>query len=398
MIRVKDRSLAARAAADLAWLRRNIPLTTRVARELSKDAISQRVICLNIHLDLKMVPVIEALVAAGSRVLVLGCNPQTTRDEVAAFMAGSGAEVYAWAGMSEAERREGMTWALGQPVEFISEMGGELLAAAVEGDRKQPAALHAGMEATGSGITRLQRLVLPVPVFNWDDLSIKQGLHNRYLVGLMVWHTFTSLTRLTLYDRRVLVVGYGLVGQGIAEYARLLGAHTMVSDLDPVRQLQARHAGCQVVTLAEGLPRADVVITATGRDKVIGERECQSVRDGCLLANAGHSNLEIDVPALRRHPGTQLQPGIEEIDLGGRKVILLAGGAMLNLAAGMGDPYDAFDLTSALMLAGIEFMVRHYTDFPPGIHLLPASVEQRIAGLAAAHPRTPVHESHAVHR
>ena len=384
MTRIKDPSLAAVAAADLPWLRRHVPLTHVAAARLESGLLHNRAVALNVHLDLKMIPLVEALVQSGARTLVLGCNPHTTRDEVAAFLAASGAEVYAWAGMSEEERRQAMIWAIESGCEFISEMGGELTALLVQAYPDRAAHLRAAMEATGTGITRLAQLRLPVPVFNWDGVTIKQGLHNRYLVGLMIWHTFISIAQLTLYDRRVAVVGYGLVGQGIAEYARLLGARVLVSDLNPVRQVQAKHQGCEVLPTAEALQAADVVVTATGRDGVVGRPEFALLGDGCLLVNAGHSNLEIDVPALRTFPHRRLRPAIEEFTVNGRRLYVLAGGAMLNLAAGMGDPYDAFDLTTALMLSGIGFMVRRYRDFPPGIHLLPAEVEQEVAALAAA--------------
>ena len=384
MTRIADPSLAAAAAADLPWLRRHIPLTHAAAARLESGLLLNRTVALNIHLDLKMIPLVESLVQSGARTLVLGCNPHTTRDEVAAFLSASGAEVYAWAGMSEDERRQAMIWAIEGGCEFISEMGGELTALLVQAYPERADRLCAAMEATGTGITRLAHLRLPVPVFNWDSVTIKQGLHNRYLVGLMIWHTFISIAQLTLYARRVAVVGYGLVGQGIAEYARLLGARVLVSDLNPVRQVQATHQGCEVLPTAEALQAADVVVTATGSDGVVGRPEFALLRDGCLLVNAGHSNLEIDVPALRTFPHRRLRPAIEEFTVNGRRLYVLAGGAMLNLAAGMGDPYDAFDLTTALMLSGIGFMVRRYRDFPPGVHLLPDEVEQEVAAQAAA--------------
>jgi len=245
MTRIKDASLAAAAEAELPWLHRHIPLTRRVGAELSAAAFRSRTICLNIHLDITMVPVVDALTAAGATILVLSGHPQTTRGSMAALMAARGAHVYAWAGMSEQ------------------------------------------------------------------------------------WNTFLNVTSLPLYGRRVLVVGYGPVGRGVAEDARLLGARVMVCDGDPGRQMQARHAGCEVVPPGEGLRRAGIVIPATGREGVIGEAESALLRDGCILA----------------------------------------GGSMINLAAGPGDPYDAFDLASALMLAGI--------------HLFPAEVERRVAELAA---------------
>ncbi|MDQ7842118.1 MAG: adenosylhomocysteinase [Armatimonadota bacterium] len=392
MSRLRDASRAADAAAELLWLRRHIPLTEAVAERLDPHLLRGRTIALNIHLDVKMVPVVEALLRAGARLFVVGCNPATTRDDVAAFMSAAGAEVYAWAGMTEPERQEALRWAAGAGAEFISEMGGELTALLVDQFPERIPPLRASMEATGTGIALLRRLRLPVPVFNWDGLTLKRGLHNRYLVGLMVWHTFIEVTRLTLFDRRVAVIGYGLVGQGIAEYARLLGAHVTVTDLDPVRQMQARYQGARVAALPDALRAADVVITATGRDGVIGPGEVAVLRDGCILANAGHSNGEIDVAALRRAaaaPGggrTPVRPGLEEFLLDGRRLYLLAGGAMLNLAAGFGDPYDAFDLTTALMLAGIAFIVRRHDAFPPGLHLMPAEVEEQVAALAAVAP------------
>lgn len=148
------------------------------------------------------------------------------------------------------------------------------------------------------------------------------------------------------------MIGYGLVGQGIAEYARLLGDHVMVCDLDPVRLALARQQGGEPVSMREGLARAAVVVTATGRDRVLGADDLRHRADGCILANAGHSSLEIDIPALRRFPTREVRPAIEEVAVEGKTVFLLAQGAMLNLAAGPGDRVDAFDLTSALMLAG----------------------------------------------
>lgn len=382
MSRIKDPSLAASVAAELPWLRRHIPLTVAASGRLTPAVFRDRTIALHIHLDVKMIPVVDALIAAGARTLVLGCNPHTTRDEVAAVMQQLGAEVYAWAGMAEEDRQRALAWAADAGCEFISEMGGELTALLVDRPPHGRASLRAAMEATGTGIARLQKLRLPIPVFNWDGVTLKQGLHNRYLVGLMVWHTFISVTRLTLYDRHVAVVGYGLVGQGIAEYARLLGAHVMVTDPNPVRQVQARHQGCQVLPLAGALAQADVAVTATGGEGVISLAEFSLLRDGCILANAGHANTEIDVAALYDHAHTPVRPGIEEVQLAGRRIYLLADGAMLNLAAGMGDPYDSFDLTTALMLSGIAFMVTRHGEFAPGIHLLPAEVEQEVAAMA----------------
>ena len=365
--------------ADLAWLRAHTPLTRRAAEQLVEEDWHDHTLCLAIHLDLKMIPVVEALRQTGARVLLLGANPATTRDEVVAWLTEAGAVARAAYGMDDDARLEAMDWAIGRRPTFLSEMGGEVTVRLVRMRPDVAAAVRAGMEATGTGLRRLAEVALPFPVFNWDELPLKQGLHNRHLVGLTVWNTFLNVTGLTLHGRRVLVMGFGPVGRGIADYAQRLGAIVAVADPDPRRQVEARHQGCLVQTLEEALPAAQVVITATGRERVLGSPQFRLLRPGAILLNAGHSNLEIDVPALRRFSPTPVRPHIEAVDLdGGRRVYLLAGGAMFNLAAGPGDPYDAFDLTSAIMLEGIRFMVRRHAEFPPGVHLFPAEVEHAV--------------------
>ncbi len=365
--------------ADLDWLRVHTPLTRRAAEDLAEEDWRSHVFVLAIHLDVKMIPVIEALLRTGTRVILLGANPATTRDDVVAWLARGGAEVRAAHGMSEEGRLQAMDWAIDQRPDFLSEMGGEATVRVIQTRPDVAAAVRAGMEATGTGIRRLGNVTLPFPVFNWDELPLKQGLHNRYLVGLMVWNTFLNVTGLTLHGRRVLVLGFGPVGRGIAEHAQRLGAVVAVADPDPRRQVEARHQGCLVQPLADALPVADVIVTATGNDRVLGSTHFPLLRPGALLLNAGHSNLEIDIPALRRFPTVPLLPHVEAVDLdGGRRIYLLAGGAMFNLSAGPGDPYDAFDLTTAIMVEGIRFMVHRYPDFPPGVHLFPAEVEHAV--------------------
>lgn len=371
---------------QLDYLERHIPLTRRVAEQFTaRDRRGVR-IAFSVHLDLKVVPVIQAVVRSGAEPLVLTCNPYTVRDEVCAYLQEVGARVRAWHGMSEAERVEAMDWAIAHSPQFLCEMGADLTARVLSAHPDAARAVRAAMEATGTGILRLADLPVPFPVFNWDDLPLKQGLHNRYLVGLVVWTTFLHVAQVTLYGRRVAVLGYGLVGQGIAEYARLLGAIPIVVEPDPARRILARHGGCWVMPLEEALPQAHVVVTATGRERVLREAHWPLLRDGAFLLNAGHSNVEIDVPSLLRFPHRMLRPHVEEVQLGDRRVYLLARGAMFNLAAGPGDPYDAFDLTSALMLAGIAYMLDHHADHPPGVHLMPPEVERRVAALAATAP------------
>lgn len=365
--------------ADLAWVRAHSPLVRRAAGRLAGEDWRGQVLCLVIHLDLKMVPVVDALLRTGAEVLVLGANPATTRDEVVAHLAAAGAVTQAAAGMDEVARLAAADWAISRRPTFLCEMGGEVTVRLVRTRPDVASGVRAGMEATGTGLRRLAEVDLPFPVFDWDRLPLKQGLHNRHLVGLMVWNTFLNVTGLSLHGRRVLVLGFGPVGRGIADYAQRWGAVVAVVDPDPRRQVEARHQGCLAARLEEALPQAQVVVTATGREGVLGPSHFALLAPGTILLNAGHSSGEIDVAALRRFPAETVRPHIEAVDLpGGRRVYLLAGGAMINLAAGPGDPFDAFDLTAALMLEGVRFMVHRHSDFPPGVHLFPAEVEHAV--------------------
>ncbi|MDR5683872.1 MAG: adenosylhomocysteinase [Armatimonadota bacterium] len=367
----------------LAYLHRQIHVTREAIRRFAERDLRGVRIVFSIHLDIKVVPVVEAVVRTGAQTVVLTCNPLTVRDEVVRYLAAVGAQVDARYGMSERQRLDAVDRAIAQSPQFICEMGGDVQHRLVTVYPEAASVVRAGMEATGTGILRLQGLSLPFPVFNWDDLPLKQGLHNRYLVGLTVWNTFLEVARVTLYGKRVLVVGYGLVGEGIAAYARRLGAVPLVADPDPARQIFARHNGCVVTTIEEALPQAEIVVTATGRERVVREEHFPLLREGAFLLNAGHSSREIDVDALRRCPLRSVRPHLEEIEIGDRRIYLLAQGAMFNLAAGPGDPYDAFDVTSALMLEGIGYMLDHHAEHPPGVQLMPTVVERSVAAMAA---------------
>jgi adenosylhomocysteinase len=239
--------------------------------------------------------------------------------------------------------------------------------------------VRGGLEATGTGLSRLRPLDLAYPVFDWDSVPIKQGLHNRHLVGLMAANTFLNVTGLSLYGKTVLVVGYGQVGRGAADAARHFGAAVEVCDPDPAARLAAAYLGFPTPTLEEGLPRADVILTATGRDGAVPAEVLSLCKSGAFLANLGHTAGELPVGELRQHVVNEPRPYVERCEVGVKVLFLLAGGAMFNLAAGPGDPYDTFDLVTALMLEATGFLATEGVGYPPGIHPLPKKVQDRAA-------------------
>ena len=358
---------------ELEWLRRFTP-ATRASAEALPSLRDERllVVC---HLDVKMVPYFEALLSAGAEVWACAANPATTRDEVAEHLGSAGVQVPARKDDPPDRHGAHLGAAVAAGPTLLSEMGADASAATGGGLDT----VRGGLEATGTGIARLKSLDLAYPVFDWDSVPIKQGLHNRHLVGLMAANTFLNVTGLSLYGRTVLVVGYGPVGRGAADAARHFGAAVEVCDPDPAARLAAAHLGFPTPTLKTALPRADVVLTATGRDGAVSFEALSSCKSGAFLANLGHSTGELPVEALRRHVADSPRPHVEGCDVGGKTLFLLAGGAMFNLAAGPGDPYDTFDLVTALMLEATGFLATEGVGYPPGLHPLPGEVQDRAA-------------------
>jgi adenosylhomocysteinase len=364
---------AGRLARDLCWLERFTPATARAAAALPRlDGERILVVC---HLDVKMIPYFRGLVNAGAEVWACAANPATTRDAVAANLAELGVRCGARAGDPPARHAGRLRDALAAAPTLLSEMGAD---ATVAGGGRIPS-VRGGLEATGTGVKRLAGVDLAYPVFDWDGVPVKQGLHNRHLVGLMGMATFLAVTGLSLYGKRVLVVGYGPVGRGIADAARSFGAVVGVCDPAPAARLAASHLGYLVQPLDEGLAQAEVVFTATGRDQGLTLAELAGCPDGVFLANLGHSNRELPVAELREHLVETPRDGVEVCRVGGRARYLLAGGAMLNLAAGPGDPYDTFDLVTALLLEATGFLALEGHRWPAGVHPLPAAVADRAA-------------------
>ena len=361
---------------DLAWLGAFTPATREAARALpSLGGERLLVVC---HLDLKMVPYFEALVEAGAGVRAHAANPATTRDAVAAYLGSIGVDAPARRDDPPERHAAHLRAAIAAGPTLLSEMGAD--ATAATGGRL--GGVRGGLEATGTGIKRLSGLDLGYPVFDWDGVPIKRGLHNRRLVGLMAANTFLNVTSLSLYGKRVLVVGYGPVGQGAADAARAFGAAVTVCDPDPAARLAALHLGFPAAPrLEEALPKADVVFTATGRDGAVPFGALPACKSGVFLANLGHTGGELPVGELRPHLADAPRPHVERFEVGGKLIHLLAGGAMFNLAAGPGDPYDTFDLVTALMIEATGFLATEGVGYPPGLHPLPEKVQDRAARL-----------------
>jgi adenosylhomocysteinase len=371
------REMATMNPVEREWIAWMLPVTTRLGVEIAGEDLAGTTVACHQHIVADTIPMIEPLLDAGARVRMAPCNPDSTDDEVAAHLASRGVEIRARAGMSAAEHAEALAWLAGEPADALCDMGGELIAA-VASEAHRPAG---ALEATTTGLHRLRDVTVPFPVLDWNGIALKDRIHNRHHVGLETWPSFTAITGLALYGRNVLVVGFGPVGRGVALRARDLGANVGVVDLDPVRLLEARHHGCRAVSLDEELPHADVVVTATGFDGVIGASRMARLADGVILLNVGHSNREFDIDWLDRHPRTPVRRHLERYEVDGKRIFLLNRGSLVNMAVGLGiaSP-QLFDPFAAVILLGLRFLLTGGArGLPPGIQPYPASLEGRIA-------------------
>ena len=358
--------------SELNWAMRHMP-RTRAAVAALPDLSGVRLAC-NMHLDLKMAPLVAGLLDKGAAIYLTTCNPTTVQDDVVAWLERHGAEVYAWRNMSEAEWSASFDRALAWAPTHLCEMGADLTTRLHQSNAGPQ--IIAGLEATGSGISRLNGMAPRYPIFNWDDLPVKEGLHNRHMVGLTAWHTFFQTTHLTLHEKCVLVIGYGLVGQGVAAAAKAYGGQVIVAEIDPARALQARYDGWAVVSLASAVSQADVIATATGAKNVLSAQHLQQAKDGVFILNVGHVTAEIDVGFLQKLPHSEPMPFVNAYQLEDKTLYLLANGSMFNLTAGYGDSLNAFDVTLAVMAAGIGHIVGDGARQQPGLYLLPQSAWQ----------------------
>ena len=377
--RIKNPELAAQLdEGQLAWYQYVTPITEHYARQIAQRDYRGKRLAYWGHIT-RQITMLLALKQAGAEIVIGACNVDSTDDVAAAYAVSKGISVFGWQGMSQLEYQENLAIVRSFDADYLCDMGGELCVAYL--DKTPP--VKGALEATTSGLHLLKKHRLPFPVFDWNSIPLKD-LHNRFHVGDSAWPAFSHVTGMSLFGRHVLILGCGLVGKGIAERARDLGAIVHVTDLDPVRLLEARHIGCDIVSLDEGIGRCQIIVTATGVEGVMSEEHLRQVKPGTILFNAGHSNREIDIDWLYQQPHQRMKAHIERFDIGKTHLYLLAQGSLLNLAAGAG-PYssDQFDHYTAVMLLGIAWMFDGIPDhISPGLQLYPAHLEREIAELS----------------
>jgi len=385
---VRDIKLASQGEQKILWAQRHMKLLNKIQRRFSAEKPFQGVrLGLSIHLEAKTAQLARTLHSGGAEVAVTGCNPLSTQDDVAAALAQEGKiAVYAWRSATAEEYEHHLSQVLKTRPQAILDDGGDLVGL-LHGKLSQLASgVWGGTEETTTGVRRLRALAqqqkLRFPMFAVNDAHMKYLFDNRYGTGQSVWDGIMRTTNLSIASKTVVVAGYGWCGRGIAMRAHGLGANVIITEIDPVRAIEALMDGFRVMTLEQAAPLGDIFVTATGVRDVITEKHLKLMKDAAVLANAGHFDVEISKPDLERLSVAQskIRPNVEEFTLkDGRHLYLLAEGRLVNLASGDGHPVEIMDLSFAVQALTLEYLVKHHSELKPGVYPVPEEIDQLVA-------------------
>ncbi len=386
---VADLGLADTGRARIAWADAQMPVLRSVRERLARERpLAGIAVAACLHVTPETANLVRALLAGGARVTLCAANPLSTQDEVAAALAQEdGAAV-------RAVRAEGLEAYAGHVAALVDtgpqvtlDDGADLVTALHERRPNLLADVIGATEETTTGLLGLRALEatgrLACPVLAVNEARTERAFNDRYGTGQSTLDGILRTTNLLLAGRTVVVLGYGWTGRGVAQRARGAGASVVVCEVDPLAALEARMEGYEVLPSLQAAERGDVLITVTGARNVLSTEHFACMKDGVVLANAGHFDVEIDLAALRAaavDAPREVRPLVEQFDLGGRVVNLLAGGRVVNLAAAEGHPAAVMDMSFAIQALCVEYLVRG-DRLRPGVHPVPDAIDREVARL-----------------
>ena len=384
---VRDRSLAGAGRLKIDWVSQHMPVLNQVRKEFERDLPFRGLkvgICL--HLEAKTAYLAQVVQAGGAEVAVAGSNPLSTQDDVAAALAESGVLVYAWRNATPEEYRDFLHRVLDVGPDLIIDDGADLVSLIHSERRELLSRVRGACEETTTGVHRLRAMeaqgILAFPVVAVNDAYCKHLFDNRYGTGQATWDGIMRATNLVVAGKTVVVVGYGWCGKGVAMRARGLGARVIVCEVDPIRAIEAIMDGFQVMPLLEAARQGDFFVTVTGNRDVIRREHFEAMKDGAILANAGHFDVEISKPDLAALAESRrvVRPGVEEYRLpDGRRLHLLAEGRLVNLAAADGHPVEIMDLSFGLQALALRYVNERRGELPARVIRVPGEIDEKVA-------------------
>ena len=386
---VRDINLAPGGRLKIDWVRAHMPVLNAIREEFERDRPFEGIhVALSIHLEAKTAYLAEVIRAGGAEVAITGSNPLSTQDDVAAALAATGMKVYAWYNATDQEYREHLLHVLDTHPRVVIDDGGDLVNLLHTERKDQAAEVIGGCEETTTGVRRLEaldregRLLFPMLAVN--NAFCKFLFDNRYGTGESVWSGIMRTTNLVVAGKTVVVLGYGWCGKGIAMRAKGLGARVIICDIDPVRAIEAHMDGYQVMSSEEAAYRGDIFVTVTGCRDVLRLHHFTKMKDGAILSNAGHFDVEINKPelaslAVDRRVARQ---NIEQFTLpDGRNIYLLAEGRLVNLAAGDGHPTEIMDMSFGIQALSARYIKENAGNFEKKLYRVPEEIDHRVANL-----------------
>lgn len=385
---IKDRALAASGHAKLDWVIPRMPVLGEIrTRYLAQKPLSGERIAISLHLEAKTAVLAQILHEGGAEVAITSSNPLTAQDDVAAALVERGVEVHAWRGTNPEDFDRLHHAVLDIEPTLIIDDGGELTHRLHHGRRELVKNMRGGAEETTTGITRLKALAadgrLAYPMVAVNDADMKHLFDNRYGTGQSTWDGIVRTTNLVIAGTTVVVAGYGWCGKGVAERARGLGARVIVTEVNPIRANEALMDGHLVMPMQEAAALGDFFVTVTGNRDVITKSHFAVMKDGAVLANAGHFDVEVAVAELRDMAQSTVvgrNPSIVGYRLkSGRVLWVLAEGRLVNLAAGDGHPAEIMDLTFALQALSLEWLLS--SPKTPAVYPVDPAIDQWVAAM-----------------
>ena len=384
---IRDIKLAPSGHDKIAWVKNFMPVLRSIDEEYSKTKpFAGKKVVITMHLEAKTAYLALVFKNAGAEVIATGSNPLSTQDDVVAALVEDGVTVYSWYNCTNEEYDMFIDKALDCNPDMIIDDGGDLVAR-IHNERPELIdRIIGGSEETTTGVIRLKALAeqgkLKFPMIAANDAYCKYLFDNRYGTGQSTWDGIMRTTNLVIAGKTVVIAGYGWCGKGGAMRAKGLGANVVITEVDPIKAIEAVFDGFRVMHMEEAAKIGDIFLTLTGCDNVINEKHFALMKDGAMMANSGHFDVEINKVDLLKNSVSHrpVRKNIEEyVQKDGRKLYLLAEGRLVNLAAGDGHPAEIMDLSFGVQFFSALHILNHHQEMENKVYLMPEEINTKIA-------------------
>ena len=384
---IRDINLAPSGENKIDWVKKNCPLLRSLEEDFSKTKPFDGIrVALSIHLEAKTAYLCKVLAAGGAEMFITGSNPLSTQDDVAAALVKAGLNVFAWHGTTEEEYDHHIRQVLKNHCNIIIDDGGDLVHMLHTELKDELQYVIGGCEETTTGIIRLQAMAaadeLQFPMVMVNNADCKHLFDNRYGTGQSVWDGINRTTNRIVAGKHVVVAGYGWCGKGVAMRAKGLGAQVTVTEIDPIKAIEAVMDGFTVLPMAEAAKIGDFFVTVTGCDQVITGEHMKTMKDGAILCNAGHFDCEVDMAWLHTNAisSKEQRANIMAYEVTpGKFVYVLGEGRLVNLACGDGHPAEIMDMSFAIQALSAKYLVEHEDSLEEKLIVVPREVDLEVA-------------------